>query len=123
MWLSSTSQQGGGASSTSTYEIMVWLSTRGGAGPAGSQVATATINGESWNVYKGDVSNWVDFSFVRANGSEATSYSADLLSFFTYLVQNQGVPSSSFLNQLQSGTEPFTGSATLTTTYYSVAIN
>jgi len=121
MWLSATDSPGTGASKTSTYEIMVWLSARGGVQPAGSQVGTATINGLTWQVWKGDVSNWVDFSFVPPE--ELPSFSEDLLPFFEYLVNNQGVPANSYLVQLQSGTEAFDGTAYLTTNCYSVAIN
>lgn len=38
LWLSTTS------TGSSTDEIMIWLSTRGGAGPAGSQITTATVS-------------------------------------------------------------------------------
>ncbi|CAE6446301.1 unnamed protein product [Rhizoctonia solani] len=51
LWLSNI-PNGTAASTTSTYEIMIWLSNRR-AGPAGSQVATTTIGGQSWKVFKG----------------------------------------------------------------------
>ncbi|CAL1703247.1 unnamed protein product [Somion occarium] len=95
LWLSNQADSSG-ASSTSTFEIMIWLSTRGGAGPAGSQIGTA---------------------------SEITNFNQDLKPFFTFLTSTQGVPSSQFLVQAQAGTEPFVGSATLTTNSYSLAIN
>ncbi|KAG8910049.1 hypothetical protein FRC01_006579 [Tulasnella sp. 417] len=120
LWLS-TSSTGTGASSTSSYEIMIWLSTRGGAGPAGSQIGTATVNGITWKLYKGLVSTWTVFSFVAPY--EITSFSQDLLPFITYLTTNQGISSSQYLVQLQAGTEPFIGSATLTTTAYSAIVN
>ncbi|KAG8910148.1 hypothetical protein FRC01_006521 [Tulasnella sp. 417] len=120
LWLS-TSPTGTGASSTSSYEIMIWLSTRGGAGPAGSQIGTATVNGITWKLYKGPVSTWTVFSFVAPY--EITNFSQDLLPFITYLTSNQGISSSQYLVQLQAGTEPFIGSATLTTTAYSAVVN
>ncbi|ETW85162.1 glycoside hydrolase family 12 protein [Heterobasidion irregulare TC 32-1] len=120
LWLSEMAGTGG-ASSSSTYEIMIWLSTRGGAGPAGSQIGTATVDGVTWKLYKGTVSTWTVFSFVAP--SEITSFVTDLKPFLTYLTGNQGVPSSQFLVQAQAGTEPFIGSATLSTTSYSLAIN
>ncbi|KAG8891162.1 hypothetical protein FRC01_014868 [Tulasnella sp. 417] len=120
LWLS-TSSTGTGASSTSSYEIMIWLSTRGGAGPAGSQIGTATVNGISWKLFKGPVSTWTVFSYVPS--TELTNFNQDLLPFITYLTTNQGISSSQYLVQLQAGTEPFIGSATLTTTSYSVVVN
>ncbi|THH20039.1 hypothetical protein EW146_g1227 [Bondarzewia mesenterica] len=120
IWLSDTAGTGG-ASSSSTYEIMIWLSTRGGAGPAGSQIGTATVDGVTWNLYKGTVSTWTVFSFVAP--SEITSFDTDLKPFLTYLTSDQGVSSSQYLVQAQAGTEPFIGIATLTTTSYQLAIN
>ncbi|KAG8915889.1 hypothetical protein FRC01_003476 [Tulasnella sp. 417] len=115
LWLSSSST-GTGSSSTSSYEIMIWLSTRGGAGPAGSQIATATINDMSWSLYQGTVSTWTVYSFVAPY--EINNYYQDLLPFFTYLINNQGVSSDQYLVGIQAGTEPFSGGATLTTSAY-----
>ncbi|KAH7345630.1 glycoside hydrolase family 12 protein [Rhizoctonia solani] len=115
LWLSTTS---GGSS---TDEIMIWLSSRGGAGPAGSQIATATVNGVSWKLFKGTVSTWTVWSFVAP--SELTGYNSDLKPFFTYLINSQGLSNSKYLTGVQAGTEPFVGSATLTTTEYSVTVN
>ncbi|KAK6978105.1 concanavalin A-like lectin/glucanase domain-containing protein [Favolaschia claudopus] len=120
LWLSNVAGSGG-ASSSSTFEIMVWLSTRGGAGPAGSQIGTASVNGVTWRLFKGTVSTWTVFSFVAPN--EITNFNSDLKPFLTFLTQNQGVPSSQLLVQAQAGTEPFIGSATLTTNSYSISIN
>jgi len=44
------------ASGSSQYEIMIWLTALGGAGPIssnGSPIATITISGVSWKLYKG----------------------------------------------------------------------
>ncbi|KAJ7802071.1 glycoside hydrolase family 12 protein [Mycena olivaceomarginata] len=120
LWLSATAGTTG-ASASSTYEVMVWLSARGGATPAGSPVGTVSINGINWRLYKGTVKTWTIFSFVTP--SEVTNYNSDLKPFCTYLTQNQGVPSSQFLVQAQAGTEPFVGGATLSTSSYSISIN
>ncbi|KAH7345611.1 glycoside hydrolase family 12 protein [Rhizoctonia solani] len=120
LWLSN-SASGTGSSSTSTYEIMVWLSSRGGAGPAGSQVGTVTVGGYSWKLYKGTVSTWTVYSFVAS--SEITSYSGDLKGFITYLSSSQGLSTSQYLVGAQAGTEPFVGSATLTTSAYTISVN
>ncbi|CAE7187199.1 unnamed protein product [Rhizoctonia solani] len=120
LWLSN-SASGMGSSSSSTYEIMVWLSSRGGAGPAGSQIGTVTVGGYSWKLYKGTVSTWTVYSFVAS--SEITSYSGDLKAFLTYLSSSQGLSTSQYLVGVQAGTEPFVGSATLTTSAYTVTIS
>ncbi|THH20040.1 hypothetical protein EW146_g1226 [Bondarzewia mesenterica] len=120
LWLSNVGNSSG-ASSTSTFEIMVWLSTRGGAGPAGSQISTASINGTTWKLFKGTVSTWTVFSFVAP--TEITSFDSNFKPFLTFLTTNQGVPTSQFLVQAQAGTEPFIGSATLTISAYKTTIN
>ncbi|KAG8747760.1 hypothetical protein FRC10_011889 [Ceratobasidium sp. 414] len=115
LWLSTTS---GGSSSD---EIMIWLSTRNGAGPVGSQIATVSVNSVSWKLFKGTVSTWTVWSFVAP--SELTSFNQDLKPFFTYLTNSQGLSSSKYLTGAQAGTEPFIGSATLTTTEYQITVN
>ncbi|KAF7359718.1 hypothetical protein MVEN_00696400 [Mycena venus] len=105
LWLSATAGTTG-ASASSTYEVMVWLKLLPldlRSGPLGT------------------VQTWTIFSFVAP--SEITNYNSDLKPFFAYLTQNQGVPSSQFLVQAQAGTEPFVGSATLSTSSYSMSIN
>ncbi|KAJ3809688.1 glycoside hydrolase family 12 protein [Lentinula aff. lateritia] len=119
-WLSNDASSSG-SSSTSTFEIMIWLSSRGGAGPAGSQVGTADVDGVTWNLFQGVVETWTVFSFVAPG--EITDFNSDLLPFYTFLIDNHGVPSSQFLVQAQAGTEPFVGSATLSTSSYEISIN
>ncbi|KAF5353156.1 hypothetical protein D9758_008717 [Tetrapyrgos nigripes] len=80
LWLSNVANSGG-VSSTSTFEIMIWLSTRGGADPAGSQIGTANIGGVTWQLFQGTVLTWTVFSFVAP--SEITNFNADLLPFLS----------------------------------------
>ncbi|KAF8589705.1 glycoside hydrolase family 12 protein [Ramaria rubella] len=105
LWLSE-SDDSSGANSTSTFEMYVVV-VRGSAGPAGSQIGTADVNGVTWNLFRGTVSTWTVMSFVAL--SEITSFSSDVKPFLTYLMENQGVPPSQFLVQAQGGTEPFIG--------------
>ncbi|KAF5318118.1 hypothetical protein D9619_012247 [Psilocybe cf. subviscida] len=120
LWLSKSAGTTG-ATSSSTFEVMIWLSSRGGAQPAGSKVGTANVNGLNWTLWKGPVSSWTCISFVAPY--EITNFNSDLKPFFNYLVSNQGIPSNQYLVQAQAGTEPFVGSATLTTTSYAMSIN
>ncbi|KAL8278948.1 hypothetical protein RQP46_008617 [Phenoliferia psychrophenolica] len=119
LWLSNEASCGT-SSSCSTYEIMIWLSARGGAGPAGTYTKTVTIGGSSWKVSVGTVSTWNIISFVAVD--EITDFDMDLMEFFDYLEANNGVSSSQYLTAIQAGTEPFTGSATLTTSKYSSSV-
>lgn len=116
-------QVGNPASNASSYEIMIWLSGRGGIQPVGSQITTATpIAGYTWNLWSGPNANWHVYSFVSSTG-DITNFSADLLEFFKYLIANQGVASSQYLQSIQAGTEPFTGNANLIINAYTVTLN
>ncbi|EFX06442.1 xyloglucan-specific endo-beta-1,4-glucanase precursor [Grosmannia clavigera kw1407] len=112
------------ASGSNEYEIMIWLAALGGAGPissTGSTVATPTIGGVSWKLYSGPNGDTTVYSFVAA--TEQTSFSGDLREFFTYLIANEGFPSTQFLLSVGAGTEPFTGSdAVLTVSAYSLSV-
>ncbi|PCH40581.1 glycoside hydrolase family 12 protein [Wolfiporia cocos MD-104 SS10] len=111
------------ASSTSNYEIMVWLSGEGGIQPVGSQVESGVeVAGYSWNLWAGPNSNWETISFVSADGN-INSFSEDLNDFFQWLINNYNVPSSQVLQSIQAGTEAFTGSATLDVSSFSVTVN
>ncbi|KAJ6080291.1 hypothetical protein N7467_010044 [Penicillium canescens] len=117
MFLSST------ANGSEEYEIMVWLAALGGAGPissTGSAIATVTINGVSWKLYKGPNGSMTVYSFVAS--STVTNFSGDLLDFFTYLEKNQGLSSSLYLTHVQAGTEPFTGTSDLKVSSYSAVV-
>ncbi|KUI67255.1 Xyloglucan-specific endo-beta-1,4-glucanase A [Cytospora mali] len=119
LWLAPTS---GG---TNAYEIMVWLAALGGAGPissTGSAVATPTIGGHSFKLYSGPNGDDTVYSFVATETIE--SFSGDMMDFFSYLVDNEGVSDSYYITSLQAGTEPFTGSdAVFSTSAYSLTVS
>ncbi|KAI0741379.1 endocellulase [Daedaleopsis nitida] len=114
---------GNPASSASSYEIMIWLAGKGGVQPVGSRIVTGvSLAGHTWTLWRGPNANWQVLSFVSANG-DIKDFNADLKVFFDYLVQHQGISASQYIQAIQAGTEPFTGSANLLTSSYSVAIN
>lgn len=108
------------ASGTSEYEIMIWLTALGKAFPISSSndpVATVTLAGSSWKLYKGKYENRPVFSFVATN--EVRDFSGDIMDFMNYLTSKQGMPKSQILQTVGAGTEPFTGSSgKLTTSDY-----
>jgi len=119
IWLGA-SKSGNPASSASNYEIMIWLSGEGGIQPVGSSIQSGiSLAGHTWTLWNGPNTNWQVFSFVSADGN-INDFSADLKDFFDFLVQNHGVASSQYIQSIQSGTEPFTGSADLVINSYSV---
>lgn len=109
---------------THEYEVMVWLASLGGAEPIGHSdgaIASPTIGGITWDLYKGD-NSWTVFSFVAQ--STVKTYSGDINDFFQYLTDNEGVSSSQYLQTIGAGTEPFTGSnATFTVSPYSISLS
>jgi hypothetical protein len=100
----------GGAS----YEVMIWLARLGGAFPmsyTNEAIATLTIAGTSFHLYKGPHGgNGASTIFTFVADSEQSSYNGDLLGFFDYLVDNEGVSSSLHLQSIGAGMEAFTGS-------------
>ncbi|KAF9463183.1 endocellulase [Collybia nuda] len=113
---------GNPASSASSYEIMIWLSGLGGIQPVGSQVTSGiSVAGHTWNLWRGPNQNWQVLSFVSAGG-EIKNFNVDLNDFFKYIITNQGVSSSQYIQSIQAGTEPFVGVANLMTSNYSVTI-
>lgn len=98
------------AGANDQYEIMVWLAALGGAGPiseTGSPIATPTINGATWRLYRGPNGSTTVFSFVA--DTTIVNWNGDMKKFLDYLTANNGVSTTSVVTHLQAGTEPFTG--------------
>ncbi|KAJ7429857.1 endocellulase [Mycena galericulata] len=110
------------ATTDSSYEIMIWFSALGGMQPIGSQIATGiVIAGYTWNLWKGSNENWEVLSFGSAAG-DINSFNDDLNAFFTYIVSEQGLAGTQYVQVIQAGIEAVLGSATFVTTSYNVAI-
>ncbi|KAJ8475249.1 hypothetical protein ONZ51_g6660 [Trametes cubensis] len=123
-----TSNSAGGSN---VNEIMIWLANFN-AGPISSQygsdgkpvpvASNLSIAGHTWNLYSGSNGANAVFSFLPTSGT-ITSFSGDIKAFLDYLAQHEGVSTSQYLVTAQAGTEPTSGSATLTTSAYSLVIN
>jgi xyloglucan-specific endo-beta-1,4-glucanase len=112
-------------------EIMIWLAnfntgpiassyTSSGAVPL---VTNISLAGHTWNLYKGPNGNTSVYSFLPTGTTRITSFNGDLNVFLKYLTEHQGVSTSQYLKTAQGGTEATSGSATLTSSAYSLAIN
>ena len=116
---------GSTADGDAEYEIMIWLSAIGGAGPissTGSTIATPTVAGAAWDLYSGQNGQMQVYSFVAPSARE--SFDADIAEFVTYLINEQGLPAIQILQSAGAGTEPFVGSnAKFITTAYSLDVN
>ncbi|TCD69577.1 hypothetical protein EIP91_006999 [Steccherinum ochraceum] len=119
------------AGGSNVNEIMIWLANFN-AGPISAvynsdgtpQPVASNINiaGHAWNLYSGSNGANNVFSFLPTSGT-ITSFSGDIVQFLNYLTQHEGVSTSQYLVTAQAGTEPTTGSATLTTSAYSLVIS
>lgn len=109
---------------THEYEVMIWLAALGPAGPissSGTPIATTSLAGVAWKLYSGMNGSMRVYSFVAE--SQARSFSGDLMDFFGYLRDTQGLSGGLYLTDVQAGTEPFTGvDARLTTSAYNVRV-
>ncbi|MCJ1232538.1 hypothetical protein MMC14_000491 [Varicellaria rhodocarpa] len=117
---------GTSATASASYEVMIWLGALGGAGPissTGNPIATPTVGSTTFNLYSGPNGAMTVYSFVAINKG-TTSFTGDLLSFYTYLETHFKVPSTMYLQSIGAGTEPFTGSgAKFTTSKYSITVS
>ncbi|ETW75160.1 family 12 glycoside hydrolase [Heterobasidion irregulare TC 32-1] len=119
-------------SGSASNEIMIWLANFN-AGPISSVygsdglptpiASSISIAGNSWNLYQGSNGANNVFSFLpSSSGTEITNFSGDIFGFFDYLISNENLPSSQYLTTAQAGSEATSGTATLTTTAYSLSI-
>jgi Glycosyl hydrolase family 12/Ricin-type beta-trefoil lectin domain len=105
LWTNSTPTTGGQPNGS---EIMIWLNSRGGVRPFGSQVATASIAGKTWNVWTGRQASWNIISYVLAPGG--TSFSnLDLKALIQDSVNRGSTSSSWFLIDVETGFEIWQG--------------
>ncbi|KAK3111977.1 hypothetical protein LTR53_012228 [Teratosphaeriaceae sp. CCFEE 6253] len=111
---------------------LVWLGLYGSISPLSANgypftpIATTTIAGTAFDLAYGLNGNVKVYSFV-AHSHAATSFSGNLLDFYKYLATNyasNGFTLSQVLQNIQAGTEVFTGSnAKLTTTAYLISVS
>ncbi|KIK49012.1 glycoside hydrolase family 12 protein, partial [Suillus luteus UH-Slu-Lm8-n1] len=103
-------------------EIMIWLANIN-SGPISANydaegavpiAKNISLEGSTWNLYSG--SNGVNqvYSFLLTSGT-TQSFSGDIYSFFSYLIDNEGLNTAQYLTCAQAGTEVFSGTANLTT--------
>jgi len=98
-------------------EIMVWLNKQGSIQPVGSQVATATINGATWNVWEGNI-GWNVISYVRQSATSSLNFVVN--DFFTDSVNRGFAQRAWYLTSIQAGFEPWVGQTGLAVNSFSV---
>ena len=116
IWFNQTSTTSGQPNGT---EIMIWINHQGSAGPFGSQVATATINGASYQVWTGRQTSWNIISYVAV--TPVTSANLNLLPFFADAVSRGSLETTWWLLDVEYGFEVWNGGQGLGISGYSVS--
>jgi Glycosyl hydrolase family 12 len=98
-----------GTAGTSGDEVMIWTDNHGQT-PAGSQVATATFDGQSYTVWQAAGGTITFVSDTNVTGGDL-----NLLQFFQWLISQGYEPASSTLNQVAYGAEIVSTNATAET--------
>jgi Glycosyl hydrolase family 12 len=87
-----------GIADSGSTEVMIWTENHGQV-PAGNQVATVTLDGRSWAVWK--AGSYIAF----VAGSNFTSGTMNLLMFFQWITGQGWIPGNSTLGQVDYGVE------------------
>jgi Glycosyl hydrolase family 12/Cellulose binding domain len=115
LWFNSTPTTSGQPDGT---EVMIWLNSRGGVQPFGSQTATASIAGLNWNVWTGQQSSWRIISYVLNPG--ATSFTnLNALALIQDAVSRGSINSAHYLLDAEAGFEIWQGGQGLATNSFS----
>jgi cellulose 1,4-beta-cellobiosidase len=101
-------------------EVMIWINHQGAPQPFGSQVATATIDGVSWDVWTGRQSSWNVISYVAVAPSTSVT-NLNLLPFFSDAISRRSLESAWWLIDVEYGFEIWTGGKGLAATGFSVS--
>ena len=115
LWFNSTPTTSGQPDGT---EVMIWLNSRGGVQPFGSQAATASIAGLNWKVWTGQQSDWKIVSYVLNPGG--TSFSnLNVLALIQDAVSRGSLNPSNYLIDAEAGFEIWQGGQGLATNSFS----
>ena len=115
IWINSTPTTNGQPDGT---EVMIWLNSRGGVGPFGSQTGTSNAAGHSWNVFTGRQVSWNIISYVLQGGG--TSFTnLDVAALLRDAVARGSINPNHFLIDSEVGFEIWNGGQGLATNSYS----
>ena len=117
IWFNQTSTTSGQPNGT---EVMIWLNHQGSIQPFGSQTATETIDGTSWEVWTGRESSWNIVSYVRSTPTTSVT-NLNLLPFFSDAVSRGSLEPSWWLIDVEYGFEIWTGGQGLAMSNFSVS--
>ena len=116
IWYDPTAKKNG---QNTGMEVMIWMNHMGRPQPIGSKVGTATIAGQTWDVWYGNP-GWAVVSFVATSALGTLNFKPH--DFFTEAVNRGYAQQSWYLTSLQAGFEPWIGGAGLEVTDFSVTV-
>ncbi|MEV7405189.1 glycoside hydrolase [Streptomyces sp. NPDC091267] len=102
-------------------EIMIWLNKVGPIQPIGSKTGTATIAGQTWDVWKGNNGGNDVVSYVAP--SALTGLSFDVKDFVNGAISEGLATPDWYLTSVQAGFEPWENGAGLAVTTFSASVN
>jgi chitodextrinase len=98
---------------------MIWINSRGGVQPFGSQTGNANISGHNWNVWTGQQTSWKIISYVLNPGATSVS-NLDLKAIFQDAQARGSINPSHYLLDVEAGFEIWQGGQGLATNSFSV---
>lgn len=104
-----------------TLEHMIWLNYRD-ATPIGTNVATATLGGTTWEVWYGPNLSWNTVTYRRATNTTSVT-GLDLKEFLDDSVTRGYAAASDYLLGVQAGFEIWEASSAYSTDTFSVSVN
>jgi hypothetical protein len=117
IWFNQSSTTSGQPNGT---EVMIWLNHQGSVQPFGSETATATINGATYEVWTGNQSSWKVITYVATTPVSGVN-NMNLLPFFADAVSRGSLEPSWWLIDVEFGFEIWTGGQGLAMSNFSVS--
>jgi hypothetical protein len=119
LWLHDTNNPG---TTNPVYEVMIWLAYSRELFSGTPAQAYATLGGHQWKVIQTQGGSTPVATFLLAEPADLTAATLNITDFTDWLVANQWVPATWWLDSVQFGTEIFDGKGTLNMTYYTVSV-
>ena len=115
IWFNSTPTTTGQPDGT---EMMIWINSRGGVQPFGSQTGTANLAGMNWNVWTGNQTSWKIISYVLNPGATSVT-NLDVKALINDAVSRGSLNPSHYLIDAEAGFEIWQGGQGLATNSFS----
>ncbi len=127
IWLASSNQRPVGSDHLPiTHELMIWLDAYGGMVPAGAIVATVTIGGVTWDLYRLDATTWTPEPWVYLAYLPRTKVSSpmslNVRAFLDHLKQRGDITGQEWLTSVELGNEIVAGKGQTVLTGYAVTV-